>query len=42
MNLLYVPHVLRNVGLTKDEIVCSKDEHPLELFRQGVRTAETQ
>ena len=27
--------------LTKDEIVRSKDEHPLELFRQGIRADET-
>ena len=28
--------------LTKDEIVRSKDEHPLELFRQGIRAPLTQ
>ena len=27
--------------LTKDEIVRSKDEYPLELFRQGMRAALT-
>ena len=27
--------------LTRDEIVRSKDEHPLELFRQGIRAPLT-
>ena len=27
--------------LTRDEIVRSKDEHPLELFRQGIRAVQT-
>ena len=27
--------------MTKDEIVRSKDEHPLELFRQGIRAVQT-
>ena len=27
--------------MTRDEIVRSKDEHPLELFRQGIRAVQT-